>query len=382
LSTHKTFTAVLAAAVTALAVGGCAGHHSAKKPSAGLAGPQKASPVEIGQNIVRIPGLSSGDIAASAVLTAYDPGEGAKPRGFVLVRDDDWRSAVLAAQFASSPVNAAVLPVKKDYIPTGPGDVLARIKPSGFPKAKGLETMVLGKLGSDVFLDLQDDDLKLTNINKPAAELALSLVPFRGGWARKYSDSVMVVSSEARDYALPAAAWSAFSGDTIAFVTRNQVPQSTIKLLVQRKGLRLRQPTIYVVGPKSVVSDSVVSQLGKYGPVKRIAGKDAVETSVAFARYHDRETGFGWGVRRGPATVSIVNPNRWADAIGAFTFAATGPRAPLLLAPGGSRMPKPVTDYIAGLRGKQPNQAFVFANDKTIDSPTVGAIDGLLTAAR
>ena len=75
--------------------------------------------------------------------------------------------------------------------------------------------------------------------------------------------------------------------------------------------LRLRKPVIYVVAPKSVISDAVVQQLRAYGPVQRVAGRDAVQTSVALARFHDPATGFGWGVKRGPASVSILCRHDW-----------------------------------------------------------------------
>ena len=102
--------------------------------------------------------------------------------------------------------------------------------------------MILGAAGDDVVTDLQDAKLKLSQLKDRAAPaLSAELVPYRGGFAGRYSSSIVVVSSEARAYALPAAAWSAFSGDTIAFVGRDGVPASTRKLLAQREKLRARE---------------------------------------------------------------------------------------------------------------------------------------------
>src|SRR5262249_20732005 len=139
-----------------------------------------------------------------------------RPEGFVLVPDDDWRAAVVASQFAARPVSAGLLSINRDFIPTAPGDVMARVHPTGFPKAQGLKVVVLAKAGSDVYVDLQDLNLKPTALSGDPIQLAATLVPFRGGWAGSYSDSIAVVSADARDYALPAAAWSAYSGDTVA----------------------------------------------------------------------------------------------------------------------------------------------------------------------
>ena len=45
---------------------------------------------------------------------------------------------------------------------------------------------------------------------------------------------------------------------------------------------------------------SIVTQLGKYGPVKRIGGRDPASSSVAFATYPDPACAFGQGLELGP----------------------------------------------------------------------------------
>jgi hypothetical protein len=206
-------------------------------------------------------------------------------------------------------------------------------------------------------------------------------VPYRGGFAGAYSDAVVVVSREARDYALPAAAWSAYSGDTLAFVGRDDIPEATRELLAQRAKLRLEQPFIYVVGPSEVVSPAVVAGLRRYGPVKRIAEGSPVESAVALARYHDPKTGFGWGLRRGPASVSLVNRRDWGNATGAFSFAARGPQAPLLLLDAAGELPAPVEGYLAELAQRGPGQAFAFGDSESIGSAVLSRIDDLLEGA-
>ena len=379
--TRTTIRVGATACAVALALAGCGGGKSAGGAGRASLGPSKPAPVEIGRNVVRVPGLSPADVSAAAVLSTYDPRAGRpQPEGFVLVGTGDWQNAVIAAQFAAKPVSAGLLAIKREFIPTAPDDVLARVHPTGFPKAEGLKVMVLGHAGDDVYADLQDLALKPTELQAKAPALSAKLVPFRGGWARKYSDTIAITSADARDYALPVGAWSAYSGDTVGFVHRNSIPASTKAMLVQREKLRLRKPAIYVVAPKSVISDAVVQQLRAYGPVQRVAGRDAVQTSVALARFHDPATGFGWGVKRGPASVSIVNVGSWANAIGAFTYAATGPQAPLLLTNQGSGLPKAVTGYLSSLRGPKPNQAFIFGGPGAMSSATAGQLDGLLDA--
>lgn len=333
------------------------------------------------QNVVRIPGRSPADVAAAAVLASFDPQRTTqRPMGFVLVPQDDWRAAVLGAQFAAPPISAALLSIKRGYIPPGPADVMARVDPRGFPKAAGLEVVVLAKAGSDVYVDLQDLDLKPTALTGQPDELAAKLVPFRGGWAGEYSDVVVIASADERDYALPAAAWSAYSGDTVAFVRRDEVPAATRDLLVQRRKLRLRQPAIYVIGPSDVISERVERELRRFGPVRRVAGDDAIETAVALARFHDRATGFGWGLRTNPTSVTLLNVNAWQHAAGALTLAATGPEAPLLLIDDTTELPPAVEQYLRDLQGSDPSQVYVLGGTESATSGLLARVDELTAA--
>jgi hypothetical protein len=370
--------AIIGALLGALAVGGCGGGGGGPKGQA----PPASPPGEFGHNVVRITGHSPADAAAAAVLAAYPPKQGRQPGGWVLVPSGDWRSAVLGAQFGAGPVAGGILPVSHDFIPTGTQDAMTRLSPLGFPRSHGIEALLLGSAGRDVLRGLSELKLSPTQLDAPTpAALSLKLVPYRGGFARGYSSQVLVVSQQERDYVLPAAAWSAYTGDTIAFVDRDTVPAPTRTLLVQRKKLRAERPTIYLVGPPSVISTAVERGLRQYGPVKRIAGPTAVETAIAFARYRDPATGFGWGLKKGPASVSLVNTRNWGNAVGAFDFAATGPKAPLLLTTESGKLPPQVTSYVRELRGPKANQGFVFGDSGSIDSAVLRELDGALAAA-
>ena len=365
-----------AAAAATLACSGCMGADDSDAPATRL-GAAKPAPVEVGRNVARVPGRSAADVAAAAVLANH--AEGGGPPGWLLVSTDDWTNVAVAAQFAAQPVGAAILPIQRDYIPTGPADVLGRLEARGFPHAKGLAALVLGRAGEDVFADIQAQDLKLTQLKAPSAvELSLKAVPFRGGWAGGHSSSVVVVSSDAREFALPGIAWSAYSGDTLAFVDRRGVPARTATLLRQRQKLRIDRPSIYVVGSARVVPERVIAELRRFGTVKRVPGSTPAEAAVALARYRDRATGFGWGMAKGPATVSLVNPRDWDNAVGALNFSASGPRAPVLLTrPDGTLTPG-VKRYLRGVRTNRPGQAFVFGDPQSVPSRTVTALEALM----
>ena len=375
----------LAASAAALGCGGGAGapaggedERSSSRPASSSARPPAGA--EFGRHVVRVPGLAPADVAGAALLATFEPDRGSRPRGIVLTRDGAWRDLVLASQFAAAPVDAAIVPTEREYLPTASADLVQRLRPRGFPKAKGLQALILGEAGDDVVIDLQDAQLKLSQLDeRPAATLAADLVPYRGGFAGRHSASVVVVSSQARDYALPAAAWSAFSGDTVAFVTRDEVPAATRRLLVQREKLRVEKPAIYAVGPRDVISDAVVRRLGEYGRVRRIAAPDPASASVALARYRERSTGFGWGLRRGPASVTLVNRRDWGNAAGAVALAARGPRAPLLLLDSGDRLPEAVRRYLRELAGPS-TQAYALGDAKSIAPGLLREVDALLEA--
>jgi hypothetical protein len=366
----------LAAAVVLAFAAGCGGGNERKSQAPA----QRPAEPDTGRNVARIAGKSPADVASAAVLALY-PDRSHQPRGLVLTPQDDWRQAVVAAQFAAAPVGGAILPTAGDYLPAGPSDLVARLNPSGFPRAKGLEALVLGRAGADVLGELQGASLHLTQLKaRTPEELAFKTVPFRGGWAHTYSDVVVAVSSQARDYALPAAAWSAYSGDTVAFVTRSGVPAATRETLVQRRKLRLQKPAIYVIAPPNVIPGRVVKQLSAYGRVKRVAGDTPAATAVALARYKDRKTGFGWGLDAGPANVSLVNVNAWGNAFGALAFAAAGPRAPLLLTDSAASLPPVVVRYLRRLRNRSPNQGFAFGDPASIGPGEIGQLDKVLAA--
>ncbi|MFL5894412.1 MAG: hypothetical protein ACJ76Z_04790, partial [Thermoleophilaceae bacterium] len=159
------------------------------------------------------------------------------------------------------------------------------------------------------------------------------------------------------------------------------VPAATARLLVQRQKLTLDKPTMYVVGPRSVISDAVLAKLRAFGPVRRIPGNDAAEAAVALARYKDKATGFGWGLRKGPASVSLVNPADWGNAVAAFAYAGAGPHAPVLLTTAKGTLPRAAARYLAQVRADAPGQGFVFGDPDSVPSQTLARLDALLDPA-
>jgi hypothetical protein len=150
---------------------------------------------------------------------------------------------------------------------------------------------------------------------------------------------------------MPAAGWAAESGEPILFVNKSGVPSPT-RTALSAHG----HPHIYVLGPSSVIPDTVVKQLGKYGTVKRIAASDPLSSAVAFAEYRDPPCtfgqpcahvpgSFGWAMRSPGHGYVLINANRPLDAAAAAPLSASGDYGPQLLVDNPSTLPNSVLNF-------------------------------------
>ena len=192
----------------------------------------------------------------------------------------------------------------------------------------------------------------------------------------KPSSHVVVVSGEHSEWAMPAAAWGARSGDSILPVKRDSVPAPIAKALRSHE-----RPRIYVLGPESVVGKKAFRQLGRLGKVQRIQGPTPVQNAIAFARY-DRG-GFGWGVVVPGYNFTIANTSRPLDAAAAASLATRGVFAPLLLTDRSDKLPKPLESYLLSVQPgfeDDPGQAvfnrvWILGDDGVLSVPAQARLD-------
>ena len=111
-----------------------------------------------------------------------------------------------------------------------------------------------------------------------------------------------------------------------------------------------------MLGPTSVIPDAVLTQLGRYGTVKRIAAQDPVSNAVAFSEYRDPacaygqpcahiQGSFGWAMRSPGHGYVLINLHRPLDAAAAAPLSASGDYGPQLLLDDPSRLPRAVLNY-------------------------------------
>jgi len=210
-------------------------------------------------------------------------------------------AAVTAAVLAGSPIGAPLLLSDGGDLPPVTKDTLNRLKPSGSDLSRNAQVIRIGQGAA------RPDGFKTAVIEgKDAYARAASIDRFVSAARGKPSKDVVVVSGERAEWAMPAAAWAARSGDTVLPVKRNAVPAPIAKAL--REHVR---PNIYVLGPESVVGKGAAATLSKLGRVHRIQGPTPVANAIAFARCCKD---FGWNVTVPGYNFTLASTSRPLDA--------------------------------------------------------------------
>ncbi len=182
---------------------------------------------------------------------------------------------------------------------------------------------------------------------------------------------------------MPAAGLAAQTGAPILFVGRSFIPGATVAELK-----RLRRPSIYVVGPISLVSYTVAGKLARFGKVTRIAGTTPASNAIAVARFTDGS--FGWGVLEPGHGLVFANSTRPLDGPAAAPLSATGDYGPLLLLENPDAIPAPLGAYLSDLQPGSPpsgpvhgvyNHGWVIGDTSAISATTQASLDGRLEIA-
>jgi hypothetical protein len=316
---------------------------------------------------------------AAAVATAVYPSRSATTRPAIvsLVNKDDWQSAIAASVLMSAPLRAPVLFGSRDEVPDATHEALVQLRPGGSAEAKRAQVLRVGDVAAP-------SGLRATSVSgRDPFALADSIDLFRTEVAGEPSASVLVASADDKAFAMPAAGWAAKSGDSVVFVHKDSVPAPT-----ERTIKRHQRPSIYVLGPPSVISDAVLGKLRKLGDVKRIGARTPVENAIAFARYNDGD--FGWGVRDPGHGVVFASSGRVQDAAAGAALAASGKYGPLLLLDSSTRLAAPLESYLLDIepgyrfdpvRGVY-NHAWLMGDESAISVDLQARIDQLMEIVR
>jgi len=372
-------TVSLATTLAVAALSGCSlGDQPSRPPQLGTPSSDKHAVEKLGfpstatKNTIRVGG---GDAAADAagVASAVFPGtsDAARPTAVVLVDKDDWQAGVAASVLAARPIGAPLLISNGGDLSPATKDTLNRLKPKGSDLSKDAQIIRIGDKPP------RPSSFKTAVIEgRDPYERAAAIDRFFSAAKGKPSRNVVVASGERAEFAMPAAAWAARSGDSVLLTEKSTVPPATVAALREHA-----KPNIYLLGPKDVISSKAAKQLEQLGKVTRIQGPTAVENAIEFTRFD--KGGFGWGVTVPGYNLTLAGVSRPLDAAASAALATRGVFAPLLLTDRASELPRPLEAYLLSVQPgfeRDPGQAvynrvWILGDDKQLSVAAQARLD-------
>ena len=251
-------------------------------------------------NTTRVGGSDPATNAAGVALAVFPSTTVAqRPAAVTLVDEDDWAGAIAASVLMAAPVRAPVLISSADGLPDPTDEALAALDPQGDKATGGVTAFAIGNVATP--------DGARTRIVKEgdAATTAGAISKLRDGLFGSAPAHILIAPSDKPEFALPAAAWAARSGDPVLFAAGDVLPEATLAVLKRHPKV-----PVYVLGPASAISAKALAAIAKVSTsVHRVGGKDAVANAIAFARYARRRL---WLERQRPRPRLRPRPRRLA----------------------------------------------------------------------
>jgi hypothetical protein len=347
---------LIAGVLGALVLAGCGGGGTtlitgpAPQGSVESKTPQAAQklgiPAVATKNTTRVGGGDPIADAAGVALAVYpSSGQGTHPTAVTIAPTDDWQAAIASAALMAAPIRAPILLSGSAALPSATADALSTLAPTGSGSIGGAQAVLVGDVP-------KPGHLKTVSI--PGSDpytLAAGIDRFASAVRGSAPSAVVIASSDNAAFAMPAAGWAAESGDPVLYVNHSGVPAPTRQALLSGQ-----KPNIYVLAPNSVIPDSVVAQLRKYGTVKRISAADPISSAVTFAAYRDPPCvygqpcahvpgSFGWAMRSPGHGYVLLNAKRPLDAAASAPLSGSGDYGPQLLVQSASTLPTQVLNF-------------------------------------
>jgi hypothetical protein len=327
------------------------------------------------RNTVRVGGADAvADAAGVASALFPATGDSDRPTAVVLVDSEDWQSAIAASVLAGPPIGAPLLLTDGDDLPAVTEETLDALRPAGSDLSKDAQVI---RIGDDV---ARPEGFKTAVVQgRDVFERAAAIDRFVSAARGRPSADVVLYSAEDPEWAMPAAAWAARSGDAALPVNRNSIPAPIRQALSEHE-----QPSVHLLGPPEAISEGVerlLRQRRLAGSVTRIQADTPVENAIEFARYERGD--FGWGVVVPGYNFTIANVDRPLDVAPAAALATRGVFAPLLLTDDAETMPAALRDYLLSVQpGYEDNpgeavynRAWILGDDSAISVREQAEID-------
>jgi hypothetical protein len=336
--------------------------------------PSLGFPVFATKNTTRVAGGDSVATAAGAARAVYPARtDESSPRVVAIVDRRDWRAAISAAQLMARPLRAAVLLSDGDELPAASAEALEELAPSGAEEVDDAQVIRIGDAA-------EPENRRLTEVEgASSASLARAIDRLQTSAAGEPTGAVLVAPADSPAFAMPAAGWTAKSGHPVLWTTRDSLPAETRAAIEAHE-----RPRIYVLGPEEAIAESVVTELEKLGPTKRVSAPDPVTNAIAFARYSDG--GFGWNVVDPGHGLVFANASRTLDAVAGAAFSGAGQYGPLLLVTDAATLPVEVQEYLLDIQpgyDRDPvrgvyNHGWLMGDEAAVSADVQSRIDALL----
>lgn len=331
-------------------------------------------------NTVRIGGSEAAGNAAGAALAVFPsttPEQ--RPAAVTLVEEDDWGGAIAASVLMAPPVRAPILFSSRDEVPEVTTEAIEALDPRGSEETGGVSLFVVGEVavperpGRGLPIDSGD----------PAATAA-QIATLRDRLFGEPPEHVVIAPSASPEFAMPAAAWAARSGDPVLFSGAKKLPQVTAKALEKHPKV-----PVFLLGPSAAISNEVVDEIDEIVKrVERVTGKTPAANALALARY--RQGSFGWNVNDPGHGFVLVRSDSPADAAAAAPLSASGTWGPLLLTEAADRLPADVRSYFLDIKPgytTDPTRAFynhvwVIGDQDAISVEQQAEVNGLAELAK
>lgn len=330
-------------------------------------------------NTTRVGGSDPATNAAAVALAVFPsttPSQ--QPAAVTLVGEDDWAGAIAASVLMATPVRAPVLISAADGLPDPTAEALDALDPQGDDSTAGAGAFAIGDVATP-------DGVKTTAVKAgDAASSAAAIAALRDRLFDSAPAHIVVAPSGRPEFAMPAAAWAARSGDPVLFAEGDRLPTPTAAALKRHKGV-----PVYVLGPSSAISSKAIREIAKVGgEVHRVSGEDPVANAIAFARYAD--DGFGWNVNDPGHGFVLAREDSPLDAAAAAPLSASGTWGPLLLSDSATTLPPALREYFLDVKPgytTNPTRAFynhvwVIGDQEAIDVTQQAEVNELAELAK
>ncbi len=328
-------------------------------------------------NTVRIGGsdpVANAAAVALAVFPSTTPEQ--RPAAVALVGEEDWAGAIAASVLMAPPVRTPILFSNSEELPETSDEALSALDPQGGEATGNAALFAVGRLaypGDAVPIDSGE-----------SAATAAQIAALRDRLTGKPPRHIVIASSSQPEFAMPAAAWAARSGDPVLYADTEKLPAATVAVLEDHPKV-----PVYVLGPSSVISSEVVREVAKVAKrVKRVGGEDPVANALAFARYRDGN--FGWNVNDPGHGFVLARSDSPADAAAAAPLSASGTWGPLLLTDNAATLPADLRNYFLDVKPgytTDPTRAFynhvwVIGDQEAIEVGQQAEVDELAELAK